>query len=161
MENLLDQLFRHLNSSTLAAVVVLYLLSYAGKKLDETLHPYTLLPQAFEKLTLWLTYFCIWFIGLRWGTLGRITLYTTLPANLIVFAFFALRLFLAVRTQNLVSFRRNAILLEIYLFVLFASAFGNLFMSGIGFILGGLGILGLIYLFRRTSRYVKNMEAFK
>ena len=136
------------------------LLSSLNLKFNETSHNYTLIPLAFEKLAMWLTYFCIAFIGLKWGTLNHITT-ETFPANLIVFAFFALRLFLAVRTQNLISFRRNTILLEIYLFVLFASAFGNLFMSGIGFIAGGLSILGLIYLFRHTSRYIKNMEAFK
>ena len=160
VEKLLSQLFHHLSVNTLGVVIVLYLLSYAGKKFDETSHNYTLIPLAFEKLAMWLTYFCIAFIGLKWGTLNHITT-ETFPANLIVFAFFALRLFLAVRTQNLISFRRNTILLEIYLFVLFASAFGNLFMSGIGFIVGGLSILGLIYLFRHTSRYIKNMEAFK
>lgn len=158
--------FRHLDETALT-VAVLYLLSYAGKKLDETLEPYTLLPRAFEKVTMWLAYVCIWYVGLRWGCdsglrwgyLGSFA--HTLPANLLVFGFFALRLFTAVHTQNLTSFRRNAILAEIYVFILFASAFGNLFMSGIGFILGGLCILGMIYVFRRTSRYIKNMEVFK
>lgn len=160
IEKMLEQFFRHLDLNTLLAVISLYLLSYMGQKLDEKLHLYTLLPRAFEKLMMWLTYACVFFIGLRWGLLHPITA-NTLPANLIVFAFLAVRFFVALRTQNLISFRRNAILAEIYIFVLFASAFDDLFMSGLGFILGGLCILGMIYLFRRTSRYIKSMEAFK
>ncbi len=162
LEKVLDYFFHTLDSGSIAAIVGLCLLSYAGKKLDETANKYTLLPKAFEKLMMWLTYICVWGIGLRWGSCwGWERPKFMLLANLIVFAFFAARLFLAVRTQNMTSFRRNAILAEIYIFILFASNLGSLFLSGIGFILGGLAILGMIYLFKRTSRYIKTMEVFK
>lgn len=162
LEKVLDYFFHTLDGGAIAAIIGLCLLSYAGKKLDETAHSYTLLPKAFEKLMMWLAYISVWFIGLRWGNWwGWEHPKFMVLANLIVFAFFAARLFVAVRTQNMTSFRRNAILVEIYIFLLFAGNLGSLFLSGIGFILGGLAILGMIYLFKRTSRYIKNMEVFK
>ncbi|MBO4674647.1 MAG: DUF2157 domain-containing protein [Elusimicrobiaceae bacterium] len=162
-ENILDCFFRTDVAQCIAIAIGTYLLSFAGKKLDNIAHKYTLLPKALEKLMMWLTYCAVWGMALQgvgdyhWKN----KFFATLLAVLFAFAFFALRLFTAVRTQNLTSFRRNAILVEIYIFILFAGAFSNLFMSGIGFILGGLSILGMIYVFRRTSRYIKTMEIFK
>lgn len=162
--DVLEHIFETFDGTAIAFVAVLCLLSYAGKKLDETAHPYTLLPKAFSKLALWFAYFFTWILGMRWGTR---TLWhspdwmTVIIANLFVFIFFGTRMFLAMKTQNLTSFRRNAILAEIYIFVLFATCFGSLFLSGLGFIGGGLAILGLIYALRHTSRYIKNMEEFK
>ena len=162
----IEKIIRHLvdtfDVNTLTIVVVLCLLSYAGKKLDETAHPYTLLPKAFEKLAMWAAYASVFSIGLRWGTNGwNSHPGSVLLSNLLVFAFLAIRMFLAAQTQSLISFRRNAILTEVYIFILFASHLSNLFMSGVGFIFGGLAILALIYLFRRTSLFIKNMETFK
>ena len=164
MKEILEHIFRTFGGSAITFVAVLCLLSYAGKKLDEALHPYTLLPKAFGKLTLWLAYVFTWFLGLHWGTrnfLHSPDWLTVIIANLFVFIFFGARMFLAIKTQNLISFRRNAILAEIYIFVLFASCFGNLFLSGLGFIGGGLAVLGLIYVLRRTSRYIRTMGEFK
>ena len=164
MEEVLEHLWKTFDGSAIAFVAVLCLLSYAGKKLDETAHPHTLLPKAFSKLALWAAYCFTWFLGLHWGTrnfLHSPDWLTVIIANLFVFIFFGARMFLAIKTQNLISFRRNAILVEIYIFMLFTSCFGNLFLSGLGFIGGGLAVLGLIYVLRRTSRYIKNMEEFK
>ena len=58
-------------------------------------------------------------------------------------------------------FKRNTVLLEIWIFILFASVYENLFMSGIGFILSGLAILGMIKILKKTSKFIQNMEAFK
>ena len=163
LETLLDALWDHLSNATWL-VVCLYLLSYAGNKLDQAIKSRILLPKAFEKLMLWTTYVCIGLIGLRWGCWRWWNQHpdiTTLAANLLVFAFFALRMFVAIKTQNIGSFRRNAIALEVYIFILFASACGNLFLSGLGFILAGGVILAMIYVFRRTTRYIKTMEVFK
>lgn len=162
LEILLDTLWEDLPNATLC-VIGLCLLSYAGNKLDQAVHSRTMLPKSFEKLTLWTTYLCIWLIGLHWGCWrwSDRSFLMALLANLLVFTFFALRMFLAIKTQNISSFRRNAIALEVYIFVLFASAFGNLFLSGVGFILAGGVILAMIYVFRRTARYIKTMEVFK
>ncbi len=161
---ILKHLWKTFDGSAIIFVALLCLLSYAGKKLDETAHPYTLLPKAFSKLVLWLAYIFTWLLGLHWGTrnfLHSPDWLTVIIANLFVFIFFGARMFLAIKTQNLISFRRNAILAEIYIFVLFASCFGSLFLSGLGFIAGGLAILGLIYALRRTSRYIRTMGEFK
>ena len=161
-EKAFDYLFGSFTTGTVTLVICLCLLSYAGKKLDETARPYTLLPKAFEKLSMWLAYLSIFTIGLRWGTSSwGYHPGTTLLANVVVFSFLAARMFLAVRSQNMISFRRNVILTEIYIFLLFASHLSNLLMSGVGFIVGGLAILALIYIFKRTSLYIKNMEVFK
>ena len=163
LENLLDALWDNLSNATLL-VVCLYLLSYVANKLDKAVHSYIFLPKAFGKLMLGATYTCIGLIGLRWGCWRWWHQHldvTALAANLLVFAFFALRMFLAIKAQNIGSFRRNAIAVEVYIFILFASACGNLFLSGMGFILAGGVILAMIYLFRRTTRYIKTMEVFK
>ena len=156
----LDILWHDINSS-IVTVACLCLLSYAGSKLDEVARPYTLLSKAFSKLTLWIAYLGVWGIGICWGLEWHHHAGWTLLADGVVFAFLAGRMGLAVKMQNITSLRRNAILAEIYIFVLFATAFGNLFMSGLGFILAGLAILGMIYVFRRTSGYIKSMEVFK
>lgn len=162
--DVINHLWKTFDGSAIVFVSVLCLLSYAGKKLDETAHLHTLLPKAFSKLVLWLAYIFTWLLGLHWGTRNLFhspAWLTVIIANLFVFIFFGARMFLAIKTQHLVSFRRNAILTEIYIFVLFASCFGSLFLSGLGFIAGGLAILGLIYALRRTSRYIKTMGEFK
>ena len=164
LEKTLEHLWETFDGSAIVFIAALCLLCYAGKKLDETAHPHTLLPQAFSKLTLWLAYLFTWFLGLHWGTRNFFhapSWMIVIIANLFVFIFFGARMFLAIKTQNLVSFRRNAIWAEIYIFVLFASCFGSLFLSGLGFIAGGLAILGLIYVLRRTSRYIKTMGELK
>ena len=66
----------------------------------------------------------------------------------------------AIKKQDINLFKRNTVLLEIWIFILFARCFGNLFMSGIGFILGGLTILGMIKILKKTSKFIQNMEAF-
>lgn len=164
MKEVLEHIFKTFDGAAIAFVAVLCLLSYAGKKLDETAHPYTLLPKAFSKLALWFAYFFTWILGMHWGTrtfLHSPDWMTVIMANLFVFIFFGARMFLAIKAQNIVSFRRNAISTELYIFVLFASCFGSLFLSGLGFIGGGLAVLGLVYVLRRTSRYIKNMGEFK
>ena len=60
----------------------------------------------------------------------------------------------------MLSFKRNAIIVELYIALIFITRFGDLFLSGIGFILGGLAVLGLIYLLKRTAKYITEMEAF-
>ena len=74
--------------------------------------------------------------------------------------FFATRMGLAVKTQNMVSFKRNAIAVEVYIFLMCINRFSDLLMSGVGFIVGGVAVFGLIYLLRKTSKYIKTMAVF-
>ena len=117
---------------------------------------------SFEKVMMWAAYVTVVFVGMRWGFIRwHNTFALQCFAHLIVFGFLGLRMYLAIQTQNQTSFKRNAVLAELYVFGIFASRFGNLFLSGIGFILGGLFVLGFIYVLRKTTRYIKKMEAFQ
>ena len=163
ISDLLKTLFDTLQNSILSTILLL-LLSYAGGKLDETFRPYTLLAKAFEKLMLWAAYLSVFYIAGRWGLTGKwMTTQASQVwlANTFIFVFAAWRLFLAIRVQSITSFKRNALLTEIYIFLLFVFGVKNLFASGIGFILGGLLVLLLIYILRRTTQYIKQMEIFK
>lgn len=148
---------------SILSTLILTVLSYAGSKLDEICHRYTLLAKALEKITIWSAYIVVFYIAGRWGLEGRWKGYGTEVwlANIFIFAFAAFRMFLAVRAQNVTSFKRNALLAEIYIFLLFLWGVKSLFTSGIVFILGGLLILLLIYVLRRTTQYIKRMEIFK
>lgn len=153
IEKILDYIDDHLDGMILA-IVVLSLLSYAGKKLDETLNKYTLLPKALQHLAMFAVY-VILFSG--------IFMYSHMEAfgaYMVAFVFFAVRMYLAVQKQDMPSFKRNAIAAEVYIFLIFASRFGNLLMSGFGFIFCGLIVLAMIYLLRKTSKYIKTMEVF-
>ncbi len=154
---LIDYVYKHLDGMILA-VIFLSLLSYAGKKLDENAHKYTLLPKAVQILSMFMAYVIIFLVSFVRG--AWILFFANINSLLIyifAFLFFATRMFLAVQTQNMSSFKRNAIAVEVYIFLIFVTRFGNLLMSGIGLIFGGLAVLVLIYLLRKTSQYVKTM----
>lgn len=155
----LGDCFKTLSSSTLS-LGILCALCYAFGQLDKRFNTYTLFPKALDKLASWAAYATIFWIafrfGFNWGA-------ESFPwgARVLVFVCAALRLAWAIHTQNVTSFKRNALLTEIYIFVIFISTFSGLFMSGIGFILGGLLILGLIYVLRKTLQRIKKMEVFQ
>ncbi len=161
LEKFLDYIDTHLDGVFLT-VIVLSLLSYAGKKLDETVHQFTLLPKAFENLSMVMAYVAIFsasFVRHTWfffyfSDFGSLLMY------LFSFAFFAFRMALAVQTQNMLSFKRNAAAVEIYIFLIFANQLSDLLLSGFGFILSGLSVLGLIYILKKTSKYIKKMGVF-
>ena len=91
LEKTLEHLWETFDGSAIVFIAALCLLCYAGKKLDETAHPHTLLPQAFSKLTLWLAYLFTWFLGLHWGTRNFFhapSWMIVIIANLFVFIFF-------------------------------------------------------------------------
>ena len=81
-------------------------------------------------------------------------------ANVFVFVFLGIRLILAVQTKNIGSFIRNTHLAECYILFVFVTRYHNLFESGIGFILGGVLLLGVLRLIGKTSKYVKMLEVF-
>lgn len=165
IRELLTYISDKFNYITFLCVLGLYLLHIAFAKLDEIQGKYIVLPKSASKLFLWITYFSVFCIGSTWGLYhGWIveskTLYA-LGAYIIVFGFFGFRMYWAVKEQNIKSFKRNAILSEIYIFLIFAFKMNDLWLSGIGFICGGLLILFFIWVLRRTTRYIKTMEVFK
>lgn len=162
LEQILEHIMDQLDSSALGLIAGLWALSFVGNKFNEKWGNYTRLAAAFEKVMMWLVYASVTFVGLRWGlTHWGDPFLSQCFAHLIVFAFLGVRMYQAVQTQNQSSFKRNAVLAEIYVFGIFASRFGNLFVSGLGFILGGLFVIGFIYVLRKTTRYIRKMEAFQ
>lgn len=158
---IVDYLDKQLDGIILT-VIVLSLLSYAGRKLDESFNKYTLLPQAFQNLSMLMAYVIVFigsFIKSYWFFFYFSNV-SSLVVYIFAFLFFAARMALAVKTQNMISFKRNAIAVEIYIFLIFVTRFGNLLTSGFGFIFGGFAVLALIYMLKNTSKYIKSMGAF-
>ena len=137
----------------IAGTVVLAMLTYAGNQLYKAINKVVVLPKAFAVLSFIDMYFLVLIGGAAIG-------FENAFANVFVFIFLGARLFLATQNKNMKSFIRNTHLIELYILFLLLTRFGNLFMSGVGFILGGVLLLGVLYLLRKTSKYIKTMEVF-
>ncbi len=156
-----EAVFKELTLTTVLTLAGMYAVYRGLYRFSRYTEKYTWLPTVLAKLTLAAVYVTVCFIGLNWGISSTGDALISLGAHIIVFGFFALRIFEAVRQQNLTSFKRNAIWAEIYIFLIFSSHLTHLGLSGLGFIGGGLLILFFIWVLRRTSRYIKQMEIFK
>lgn len=146
------------------ALIGFTLLSFLFMKLNNLVNKYTLLAKAAEKISMWIAYYITFYVGVVWGLKWCFFCSQTtaqILAYIFVFIFLAFRMFQAMKAQNISSFKRNAILAEIYIFFIFISRIKNLWTSGIGFISAGLLVLFLIYILRKTTKYIKNMEVFK
>ena len=137
----------------ITGTLVLAMLTYAGNQFYKAINKAVVLPKAFAVLSFIGMYFLVLIGGAAIG-------FENAFANVFVFIFFGARLFLATQNKNIKSFIRNTHLIELYILFLFLTRFGNLFMSGVGFILGGVLLLGVLYLLRKTSKYIKTMEIF-
>lgn len=144
-----DNLLMGLISSTL----IFALLTYAGNQLYKSINKVVVLPKAFAVIC----FISMYFIALVGGAAVG---FENVMANIFVFVFLGSRLFLATQNKNMKSFIRNTHLIELYILFLFFTRFGNLFMSGVGFVLGGILLLVVLYLLRKTSKYIKTMEVF-
>ena len=157
-ESLLKQLESvwHLLSGMAVLVLSAYLLHLFLCKLAEAADPFTVLPRAAARLALWAAYGLLGGVAVAHGLIdGKIGAYA------LVFGFLAYRMYAAARAQQLKSFKRNAVLAEIYIFCIFAFKMGSLWKSGFGFIGAGMFLLAFIVLLRKTTRYIKQMEIFK
>ena len=76
-----------------------------------------------------------------------------------VFSLLTYKLYKAFKNRKEQCFRNYAILAEIYIIYLFVSAYGNLLLTGIGFIAGGIVLLVSIYVLRKVLSYIKRLEA--
>ena len=72
-----------------------------------------------------------------------------------IFCLSAYNLYKSFKNKKEKSFRNCAILTEIYIIYLFVSAYGNLLLTGIGFIVGGIVLLISIYILRKVLVYMK------
>lgn len=151
---LLEPLFKSGTVMALASMTGLFaLLAYAGNRLYKAVEQVIVLPKAFAVLC-FLNMYCVAFIGGAILGLGHFW------ANVFVFVFLGVRLFMAIKDQNMKSFIRNTHLTELFILFLFLTRFGSLFISGIGFVFGGILLLGILYLFKKTSDHIKTMEIF-
>ena len=146
----------HFSLNSVLFYALVYIFHLLALKWDERIHQHCIMAEAIALFLIWSTYFYIFFTAVDW-TLHHHNFW----AYLLVFGFFAMRMYTAMRQQNLVSFKRNAILTEIYIFLIFACRMHNLWLSGLGFIGGGLLILLLIWALRKTTHYIKQMDTFK
>lgn len=140
-------------------VFIFYLMSFLMKNLDKNFHKYTILPQLSANLFLLCSYVSLSVIAcLGLDIVDRFAKYFS-----IAFVFFCLgyRMWLGIKNKDAVLFKQNSIFAEIYIFSLFATKMGDLFASGLGFIFSGLFILLAIYILKKTSNYIKNMEMFQ
>ena len=149
----------HIIPVTLLFVAVMTGLNYAARKIDARINKYTLLADGFGTLCTLSAYVAVFMCGLFYMSDSYFAS-AALIAHLLVLAFLAFRMFCAVHNQDAAAFRRNALLAEVYLFLTFASCFGNLLTTGVGFILGGVLLLVMIRVLQKTSRYIKGMEIF-
>ena len=164
LEEFMDYIWHSLNLCTVLFVAGLYLIHTGMNKLHEIQGKYIYLPHSAATLSLWAAYLSVAAIGILWGLdwgFNKTQTISALYAHTIVFGFLAFRMYMAVRTQDIKSFKRNAVMAEIYIFLIFASKMNDLWLSGFGFIGGGLLILLLIWALRKTTKFIKNMEAFK
>lgn len=159
-EKYIEVFFDELTLLQSILLLSLYGLYVAGEWLHEKIATYTALSKNVARLCLWSAYYLVFYIGGYWGLYHK-TLSSQLYAHIIVFGFFALRMYTALREGNIGPFKRNAILAEAYIFLIFMSHMGVLWTTGLTFILGGLLILLFVYVLRRTLRYIKSMEHFQ
>lgn len=160
ISKIMDFIISDFTIKTIISIVVLYAAYFGIIKIQDKTDKYTILPKTIGKLLIWGIYALIIYIGCYWG-LREFKSIQAPAACLTVIGFLMFRMYVAIGAQNLYSFRRNAILMEIYIFLLFASRMGSLWLSGWGFILGGLLILAFVLVLRKTTTYIKQMEIFK
>jgi len=159
-DKFLEYMFESM-AGIMSLVLICGALSYAFEMLYRFIKNKIFLLHVISKLMLFGTYFA--FITLLFGYAlpNHYNPHFTYFAVLFVLAFFVYRLFWAFYKQNMPSFKRNTLMFEAYIFFFFASLFDNLLTSGIGFILVGLFILLMFYVFQKTSKRIQKWEIFK
>ncbi len=165
---LIRDFFDYLEDHFYAVVLTtigLSLLSYIAKLLDERYKKFTLIPGAFAKITMLSAYFITLFLGSYWALANtfsnNVSFFVKMLANIFIYGFLAIQMLIAVKKQDIASFKLNAILIETYTFIYFVSNNYHILTSGIGFVIGGLLILLFIYMLKKTLTKVKKMEVFK
>ena len=136
-------------------------LSYAFEMMYRETKKTVLLPKVFSKWMLFFAYWALAILAFAYGLPYKYNEQFSYIAVIFVVLFFAVRLGWAFKKQNMLSFKRNTLMFEGYVFCFFASLFDDLLTSGFGFILGGLFILLMFYVFKKTANKLKKWEIFK
>ncbi len=146
--------------ATLRIICVAYLAHTLLYELHERIKSKLIIFYSTSKFALWFAYLLVFMIGMVHGFERRYQAHA-IEAYILVFGFLAFRMYMAIRKQNIVSFKRNAILAETYIFFIFMSKMENLWKSGLGFISAGALVLLFIWVLRKTTQHIKKMEVFK
>ena len=161
IDKILDYVWENLEAAVLFSALFVGG-GYVLEKFDEQSKRAVVMPYVFSKAFYIFAYIVVLFGAGDMGLGSHRTLWVqSLMANVFIFSFLGLMMLWGMKTQNILFFKRNAIIAEIYVFALFASRMGNLLTSGLGMIAGGLFILFLLYCLKRTSKLIGKMEVFK
>ena len=159
-EKFLEYVFEH-EDGLIWLVLMLGALSYAFKMIYKEIKKKVLLPEVLSKLALFFAYWTLISLAFRYALPNRYNAQFSIVAVIFVVLFFGVRLGWAFKKQNMLSFKRNTLMFEGYVFCFFASLFDDLLTSGFGFILGGLFILLMFYVFKKTVKRIQKWEIFK
>lgn len=160
LEQFFDYIFNHFEG-LVWFVLISSALAWAFDMLFDIVKKRVLLPKALSKFFVFSAYFALINIALSYGVAHSYNHKFTYLAVLFVALFLICRMFWAYKEQNISSFKHNVFLAEAYIFIFFASLFNDLLKSGFGFILCGLVILLMFYLFKKISKRVQKWEIFK
>ena len=161
-ENPLEIAFEYAETlpGLMTMVCLFGVLSYVGKVLDEkAVKGKIALPEAFSSLML----FCMYFAGIVCaGGLGMEKRGAEpVLANLFALMFLGIRMGMAFYKKDGKSFKRNALMAELFIIFLFVSRFGNLMTSGLGFIAGGILLLAFVYVLKKSSFFLDKWRSLK
>ena len=108
-----------------------------------------ILPKAFSLLVKMSEYYLVFILAVSQKNILSIS---------VIFILLAYKMYQYFEKKQLSYFRNFTILAEIYIIFLFVSAYGNLFSTGIGFIIGGILIMVSIYVLRKVMNHLKKTE---
>ena len=160
LEQFFDYVFDHFEG-LVWLVLISSALAYAFDMLYDMIKKRITLFHALSKLAVLEAYIALISMVFSYGLASSYNKDFTYLAVLFILAFLVVRLFWAFKKQDMLSFKRNTFLLEAYIFCFFASLFDDLLYSGFGFILSGLFILLMFYIFKKTAKYIQKLEIFK
>lgn len=129
--------------------LLLEILQYFGKDIYIKLDRKFVIAKAFSILAQLTKYWTLLAIAFQRNTIDIV----------FIFCLLAYKMYKYYKSRKEKVFRNYAILTEIYIIYLFVSAYGNLLLTGIGFIVGGIVLLVSIYTLKIVLSYIKDLEA--
>ena len=159
-EKFFEYLFTH-KEGLVWLVLMFGALSYAFELLYQMIKKRVLLPRVFSNMMLVGMYYGVLCLCFEYGLPNRYNTHFSYWIVLFIAVFFICRLAWAFFRQDITSFKRNILMSEGYVFLFFASLFDDLLLSGFGFVVSGLFILLMFYIFKKTSKRIQKWEIFK
>ncbi len=138
----------------IASIIVFGVFTYVFDKIYKFINKAIILPKALSVFSCNVMYI----IALLGGAIIEVEDNDFI--NFYVFIFLGIRLFLSAHNKNIKAFIMNMHLLELYILFLLFNNFKDLFTSGIGLILGGILLLCIIFVLKKTTKIIKNLPVF-